>query len=43
MTSIASSADASAHHEPQWAAAFFILLGASVWGISWYPYRLLAA
>ena len=43
MTSIASSADASAHHEPQWAAACFILLGASVWGISWYPYRLLAA
>ncbi|MDE2204877.1 MAG: EamA family transporter [Burkholderiaceae bacterium] len=43
MTSIASSADTATHHEPQWAAALFILLGASVWGIAWYPYRLLAA
>ena len=49
MTTIASSApssgtpaDSAAHNEPQWAAALFILLGASVWGISWYPYRLLA-
>jgi len=42
MTSIASSADAATHHEPQWAAALFILLGASVWGIAWYPYRVLA-
>ena len=42
MTTIASSAETSAHHEPQWTAALFILLGASVWGISWYPYRLLA-
>jgi drug/metabolite transporter (DMT)-like permease len=42
MTSIASPADTAAHHEPQWSAALFILLGASVWGIAWYPYRLLA-
>ncbi|MCO5412592.1 MULTISPECIES: DMT family transporter [Ralstonia] len=45
MTTIASSApaaDSASHHEPQWAAALFILVGASVWGISWYPYRLLA-
>ncbi|MCO5398935.1 DMT family transporter [Ralstonia soli] len=42
MTTIASPADTAAHHEPQWTAALFILLGASVWGISWYPYRLLA-
>jgi len=36
-------ANAATHHEPQWTAALFILLGASVWGISWYPYRLLAS
>ena len=42
MTTIASPAETSVHHEPQWTAALFILLGASVWGISWYPYRLLA-
>ncbi|KHK58429.1 hypothetical protein PI87_01305 [Ralstonia sp. A12] len=49
MTTIASSApssgtpaDSATHYEPQWTAALFILVGASVWGISWYPYRLLA-
>ena len=45
MTTIASStpsADGAVHREPQWTAALFILLGASVWGISWFPYRLLA-
>ncbi|MHA6822081.1 DMT family transporter [Ralstonia pseudosolanacearum] len=42
MTSIASPAQAATHDAPQWTSALHILIGASVWGISWYPYRLLA-
>ncbi|MGD7293634.1 DMT family transporter, partial [Ralstonia pseudosolanacearum] len=42
MTSIASPAQAATHDASQWTSALYILVGASVWGISWYPYRLLA-
>ncbi len=41
MTSIASPAETATHDAPQWASALYILLGASIWGIAWYPYRLL--
>ncbi|WP_197338713.1 DMT family transporter [Ralstonia solanacearum] len=41
MTSIASPAETATHDAPHWASALYILLGASVWGIAWYPYRLL--
>lgn len=40
----AGAAHADAHvHADSFKASLSILLGASVWGIAWYPYRLLAA